>query len=208
MFTVLKIDLYLSAFLRIIAPHNTFFNYFFSFFSLKGNSLPIWIVIILIVLILEERKNPGISKKDVKFLVLFFLSFVITSILSTYILKNIFRRPRPTLTKTSINVSLPTTNHQSLITSNCPCDFSFPSSHAAAAFASFAVLSFFDKKKRLFYLTIASLISYSRIYLYCHYFLDIVGGALIGYFTARLILKVKLNKCLDYLQEKYTDLRK
>ena len=175
---LLLFDQSITLFLKNLIPHNLFFNYFFSFFSLKGNSIFVWLLVILISVILEERKNPWISKRDKKFIILFSLSFILTTLIVSYPLKNLFHRPRPTLdTKYSI-----------LNTNSCPKDFSFPSGHAATAFAAAAILVYFDKKRRWFYYAIAVLISFSRIYLSCHYFFDVVAGALIGYAISRLLL--------------------
>jgi undecaprenyl-diphosphatase len=168
---LLLLDQSITLFLKNLVPHSTFLNYFFSFFSLKGNSIVVWLLVILISLILEERKNPGISQKDKKFIILFSLSFLLTALIVTFPLKNLFHRQRPIIE-----------------ISNCPKDFSFPSSHAATAFAAATILTYFNKRKRWFYYTVAILISLSRIYLGCHYLLDVISGALIGYFISRLLL--------------------
>lgn len=170
---IISLDYSLSYFLHNLIPHNNFFNYLFSFFSLKGSSILIWLIVIIIVIILEERKDPGISKRDKKFIILFSLSFLLTLLFTDLILKNIFQRLRPTLEIL-----------------NCPKDFSFPSTHAATAFAAATILTFFDKKRAWFYYLIAILISYSRIYLGCHYLLDVVIGAIIGRLVSRLLVFV------------------
>ncbi len=154
---------------------NSLLNIFFSFFSLTGVHFITWLLIIIFVIYLEERVHPGIQRQDIKFIVLFLLIFALTYISSELILKNIFQQPRPSLF------------------ANCPRNYSFPSTHAATAFASAAVLSFFDKKRCWFYYLVAVLIGISRIYLQCHYLIDVVGGALIGYIISRLILRIKLH---------------
>lgn len=178
MLNLFRLDYFITSFLRDILPHLPFFNTFFSFFSLKGSSILIWILVMIIVLILEERKNPGITKQDKKFIIIFFASFLLTFLLSDFVLKNIFQRVRPFLD----------TKYFILNTFICPLDFSFPSAHAATAFAAAGVLAYFDKKRRLFYYLVAVLISYSRIYLGCHYFFDVVIGAILGYIISRLLL--------------------
>jgi len=182
MLNLFGLDYAMTTFLRDIIPHSSFFNYFFSFFSLKGASILVWILVIAIVVILEERKNPGINKRDKKFIFLFSISFLFTFLLADIVLKNIFLRPRPIQLTRLI---------QPIFT--CPADFSFPSAHAATAFAAATVLTFFNKKHRWFYYTIAVLISYSRIYLGCHYFFDVVAGALLGYLISILITKLFPN---------------
>lgn len=177
MSALLNLDFFLTNFFNKLIPHNQFFNYFFSFFSLKGSSILIWLLIIFVVVIFEERKNPGISKRDKKFIILFSLAFLLTAFLTDIVLKNIFMRPRP--------FDFAQSKPFDFI---CPTDFSFPSTHAATAFTAAMILTFFDKKRRWLYLLVAILISYSRIYLSCHYFLDVVAGAFIGYIISRLLL--------------------
>ncbi|MEK7597256.1 MAG: phosphatase PAP2 family protein [Patescibacteria group bacterium] len=177
---VINLDYTLTNFFNQLIPHNIFFDRFFSFFSLKGASILVWILVIVIVLILEERKNPGINKRDKKFIFLFSISFLLTFLLSDFVLKNIFQRPRPF---TTIFNDL-----QLFLTFSCPSDFSFPSAHAATAFVAFGVLAHFDKKRKWFYFIVALLISYSRIYLGCHYFLDVFTGAVLGYIISQLFL--------------------
>jgi len=180
---VIFFDYFFTNFLNKFIPHNIFFDYLFSFFSLKGSSIFIWLFVIVLTLILEERKNPGIAKRDKKFIILFSVSFLVAFLSADVILKNIFLRPRPlpvvVLAKTGFL--------------SCPKNYSFPSAHAATAFAAATVLTFFDKKRHRFYYAVAILISYSRIYLNCHYFFDVVFGALLGYLISKLILRLIPN---------------
>ena len=163
-----KIDSIATNFLCFLFPHNEFFDLFFSFFSLKGDSLLIWALILFFLVLFEERR-------DKRFVLYFLASFGITALVSNFLLKNIFQRIRPyTLLEKSVAV--------------CPTDFSFPSGHAATAIAAATVLSAFDGKRKWFYYTIAVLISFSRIYLGCHYVIDVVGGALVGWLISKGIL--------------------
>ena len=180
--SLLSLDQSITLFFKNLIPHNVFFDYFFSFFSLKGSSILIWILIIIGVAILEEKKYPGISKKDKKFLLLFSVSFLLTIFISTVFLKNIFHRIRPSGLFSPFNP-------YSLL-SSCPKDFSFPSTHAATAFAAATILAFFDKKRKWFYFIIAVLISFSRIYLGCHYLLDVIVGCFIGWIISKIILRI------------------
>lgn len=58
--------------------------------------------------------------------------------------------------------------------------FSFPSGHAAIAFALSFVLGKIDKKRAVYYYLLAIVISFSRIYLGKHYPSDVVVGAILG----------------------------
>lgn len=65
---------------------------------------------------------------------------------------------------------------------------SFPSGHVTAAFAIATVESQFHPRQAQFWYTGATLISYSRLRLNRHYVQDVVAGAALGFFTARLEL--------------------
>jgi undecaprenyl-diphosphatase len=67
-------------------------------------------------------------------------------------------------------------------------DPSFPSDHAAAAFAiAFAVLAF-SRRVGAVFLALATLIGLSRIALGMHYPSDVLVGALVGFGTAMLVV--------------------
>lgn len=63
---------------------------------------------------------------------------------------------------------------------------SFPSGHAASAFALAAVLSFSVKNKNysILFLMIAALVGYSRIYLGQHFIDDLLAGSVVGVVSA------------------------
>lgn len=167
--TILQFDRFLTQFINGLIPHNHFFNLFFSFFSLRASSLPIWIVIIILLMIFEEKINK-------KFILYFFVALLITSVVVLG-LKNITKRQRPFVTEKALIT-------KNIIANNMHCDkdYSFPSGHASIAFASATVLATFDKKRKWVYYGIAVLIALSRIYLQCHYFLDVLTGGTFGFF--------------------------
>ena len=85
--------------------------------------------------------------------------------------------------------------------------YSFPSGHSASSFAAALViglrykLNFREKSYGLIYplLAFAVIIGFSRIYIGVHYPFDVLFGALVGIFSALLILKVEDNKIVDKL---------
>jgi len=177
------VDLGLTNLIISVIPHNQLLNLFFSFFSLRGSSIFIWIIVIVVILVLEERKYPGIQKKDIKFLIIFILSFSLSFITSDYLLKNLIKRPRP-----SHPSNLTLTYEVKGRLAQCPKDYSLPSSHATTAFASATILTFFDKKRKWFYYALAVLISLSRIHLGCHYFFDVIVGCIVGWTISKGII--------------------
>ena len=70
--------------------------------------------------------------------------------------------------------------------------YSFVSSHASNMFAVFVFTSRIFKNRSYFVLMLfwALVVSYSRIYVGVHYPLDVVGGALLGWFLGVLMFKV------------------
>ncbi|MGI4792451.1 MAG: phosphatase PAP2 family protein [Janthinobacterium lividum] len=74
---------------------------------------------------------------------------------------------------------------------------SFPSGHATAAFAAAAVESQWHPKEAPYWYAGAALISVSRVSLNRHYTQDVVAGAALGYFTARLELSQRRGLILS-----------
>ena len=93
---------------------------------------------------------------------------------------HVWERPRPYVTH-----GLST----HLLSASSP-DPSFPSDHAAAAFAiAFAVLAF-SRAAGLGFLAAATLIALSRIALGLHYPSDVLAGALVGWMAATVVVHV------------------
>ncbi len=182
---ILFLDKNLTLFLAHIFPKNFFTLSFFSFLSIQGASFFLWLIIILLLIYLEERKNPGISRRDKQFVFSFLLAFISTLLIVEFPLKNFFQRQRPYVT----NLNQFVLRFEGQVR-HCP-GFSFPSSHAATAFVSATILAFFDKKRKSFYYLVAFLIAYSRIFLFCHYFLDVLVGGILGYGIGKIILRIK-----------------
>jgi undecaprenyl-diphosphatase len=64
---------------------------------------------------------------------------------------------------------------------------SFPSGHAATAFAAATVVAAFHPRLRVPIYALAALVALSRVYLGVHYWLDIVAGAALGVIVGLLI---------------------
>lgn len=131
------------------------------FVSALGNAGMIWVLLAIILLFIPKTRKSGI---------ILAMALLLDLILCNIILKNVFARMRPCDINTAI---------QLLITK--PDDFSFPSGHTAAAFASVSSL-YFAGKKMLWKpaLVLAIFIAFSRMYLYVHYPTDILGGIVVG----------------------------
>lgn len=167
---ILSLDSLVTSSIARLFPHNIFFDTIFSFLSLNGNFLFIWVFILLFLFFKERRKDKLVF-------VYFALSLVIT-LLAANFLKDIFDRPRPWTLIPPEDVRCMESN------------FSFPSGHAAGAMSGAVILAAYNKKRKYLYYVIAALISLSRIYWQCHYLLDIIFGASLGFLVSYLILKI------------------
>ena len=68
--------------------------------------------------------------------------------------------------------------------------YGFVSSHAANIFAAAVVFSYFYPKNKYIYFFIATLVSYSRVYVGVHYPGDVIFGGLLGYGLAWIVLSL------------------
>lgn len=68
-------------------------------------------------------------------------------------------------------------------------DYSFPSGHTQAAFASAWILYRMNRKGGILAMILAVLIAFSRLYLYMHYPTDVLAGFLFGSLWAFLALR-------------------
>ena len=125
-----------------------------------GNGGVIWITLTIVLLISRRYRKAGAA-------MLFALVLDVT--ICNIILKPLVARIRPCDVNTAV---------QLLITR--PTDYSFPSGHTAASFASTAALYFSRKKLWIPALVLAVWIAFSRLYLYVHYPTDILAGVMLG----------------------------
>ena len=96
------------------------------------------------------------------------LSFALAS-LFVMLLKDAFDRPRPGVEHTALDPAVAT-----------PGSPSFPSGHAATAFAVAAVVAVRHPRLRWPLVGIAAMVALSRVYLGVHYWLDVIAGTALG----------------------------
>ena len=94
-------------------------------------------------------------------------------------LKEAFDRARPPLADPSFVSVVPP-----------PGSDSFPSGHAAEAFAAAAVLAALHPRLRVPVLVLAALVALSRVYLGVHYPADVVAGAVLGLVLGALAIRI------------------
>jgi undecaprenyl-diphosphatase len=122
----------------------------------------VWLVIGLAITLIR-RTTPAL-------LLELTLAIVLASFLADHVMKPLASRERPFVSTPEI-----------LVIGSRPDDASFPSGHAANAFAGASVLARRLRAQRVLWWSLALLIAYSRVYLGVHYPLDVIGGALLGF---------------------------
>ena len=126
-----------------------------------GNGGIFWISLTLLLLILPKYRKVGAMSAT---------SLIFDLLSVNVLIKNLVARARP---YTQIEGLINIIGEQS--------DFSFPSGHTAASFATVTVLLLCAPKKLSIPMTVlAVLISLSRLYVGVHYPTDVLGGVVIG----------------------------
>lgn len=126
-----------------------------------GDAGIVWIILTVILLLIPKTRKAGAYMA---------VALIADLIICNAILKPIVARPRPYSINKTIKLLVPPLR-----------DYSFPSGHTAASFASVSAL-YFAGRKRLAVgaLVVSILIAFSRMYLYVHYPTDVLGGLIIG----------------------------
>lgn len=128
-----------------------------------GDAGALWILLGLVFLFSVKTRKMG-------FQVL--ASLALGYLLGNLILKNVIARERPYTINTNITLLIKE-----------QLDYSFPSGHTLASFNGAITIFFYRKKWGIAALALASLIAFSRMYLYVHFPTDILGGVLLAMFV-------------------------
>lgn len=141
--------------------HTPVLDKFMVFVTTLGNAGIIWIVLTVLFLLIPKMRKTGIVMAA---------ALIVDLLLCNVVLKNLVARTRPYDVNTGVQLLVAKLH-----------DYSFPSGHTAASFASVAAL-YFAGEKKLWKptLVLACLIAISRLYLYVHYPTDVLGGVIFG----------------------------
>ncbi len=110
------------------------------------------------------------------------LTILFSDQLSSFVIKQMFERPRPCHTLQNVRLLV-----------GCGGGFSFPSSHAVNNYAGALILAYFIPRARWWFFGFASLIAFSRIYVGVHYPLDVLGGGILGLICGSIVICVYLS---------------
>lgn len=136
--------------------------------SKLGNGGIIWLVLSGLLCVFPKYRKAGVTMLT---------ALALDVLLCNVMLKPLVGRMRPFIVNTGVELLI-----------NAPKDFSFPSGHTAASFAAAFALLFVKNKLWIPSMILASLIAFSRLYLYVHYPTDVLAGILLG-----LIVSVAAN---------------
>ena len=144
------------------------------FISWTGNHGTVWILLAVFLLLLKKQRIHGLSTA---------CGLILDLVSCNLTLKPLIGRVRPFVVNPSVELLVAP-----------PLDASFPSGHTAASFAAVFALYFSGSPLWRPAAVLASLIAFSRLYLYVHWPTDILGGILlgmaVGWLGAKLVKKV------------------
>ena len=134
----------------------------FIFITHLGDKGIVWIGITLMMLMFKKTRKCGI---------MIAVALILGTLTGNLALKIIIARARPFFENPSMYIMLPISP---------PGGYSCPSGHTLSSFASAFSIFLNNKKLGIPALILASLIGFSRCYLYVHYLTDVLFGAVLG----------------------------
>lgn len=125
-----------------------------------GDAGILWIILTVIFLLTKKYRKTGIVMA---------IALAVDLICCNIIIKPLVARTRPYDINTAVKLLIP-----------AQIDYSFPSGHTAASFASAAAMYYSGCRFWTAALVMAVIIGFSRLYLYVHFPTDVLAGALLG----------------------------
>ncbi len=144
--------------------HNPILDKIMLFITSLGDDGIFWIAIGVICLFFKKHRKMGLQ---------LLLSMLCTFILGNLILKNIFARPRPCDIDAAVTLLI-----------SRPHGHSFPSGHSINSMVAAVALFLNNKKIGIPAIIVATLIGFSRLYLFVHFPTDVLGGFAIAILVA------------------------
>jgi undecaprenyl-diphosphatase len=135
-----------------------------------GNGGIIWIMIAILLMSNKKYRNIG-------FMAL--VALILSTVLGEGILKHVIQRIRPSADIPAVNLLI-----------SKPLSYSFPSGHTTSSFAVAGVLAKYFKDYALEFFSLASVIAFSRLYLYVHYPTDVLAGIVLGLICSKVTIYI------------------
>lgn len=145
--------------------------------KITGSYGQLWVIAGIALLIPKKTRKTGITV---------LLSYVGVLIFGELILKHLITRPRPCQIDQTFAMLV-----------ERPTSSSFPSTHAAWAFAAATAIFMKYKKTGIAVFLLAALIAFGRMYLFLHFPTDILCGIILG-----VILGIAADKICDRISKR------
>lgn len=144
--------------------HHPVLDQIMLFISSLADAGWLWLTIGVICLFFKKHRKMGVQ---------LLVSMLCTFILGNLVLKNIFARPRPCDIDTAVTLLL-----------SRPHGHSFPSGHSINSMVAAVALFLNNKKIGIPAVILATLIGFTRLYLFVHFPTDVLGGFAIAILVA------------------------
>lgn len=128
--------------------------------SRLGGGGEVWLLLALVLVMVPSTRKAGAA---------IFAALALEFICCNLLAKPLIGRVRPCDVNQAVQLLV-----------SRPLDFSFPSGHSASSFAAACALYFSGSRLWKPALILATLIAFSRLYLYVHYPSDVAAGILLG----------------------------
>lgn len=149
--------------------------------SFLGNGGWLWIALTAVLLLRKDTRRIGGAAAA---------SLVLCFLVGNVFLKNWVARPRPCWLDPSVNLLI-----------SVPRDYSFPSGHTMIGMTAAMSVFLYNRFWGGWLLALASLIGFSRLYLFVHFPTDVLAGAAAGILIAvwmhREIERISLRQRKD-----------
>ena len=156
---IMNIDILILDFIQDYIK-NPFFDFLMPWISWLGNGGLIWIIAAVVLLAIPKYRKGGIALS---------VGLLAGLLIGNLTLKPLIARVRPFDMVEGIELLIA-----------APNDFSFPSGHTLSSAIAAATLTMTDKRFGYAAIPLATLIAFSRMYLYVHYPTDILGAVLLA----------------------------
>jgi len=144
--------------------HNPILDKMMLFITSLGDDGWFWLAIGVVCLVFKKHRKMGLQ---------LLLSMLCTFILGNLIIKNLVARPRPCDIDTAVTLLL-----------SRPHGHSFPSGHSINSMVAAVALFLNNKKIGIPAVIIATLIGFTRLYLFVHFPTDVLAGFVIAILVA------------------------
>lgn len=140
--------------------HNPILTEIFKVLTNMGEYGAVWIIIGIVLFINKKTRHIGLTLA---------IAVLLSLAVSNGIIKNLAARSRPCWLNPDVNMLIA-----------IPKDYSFPSGHASAGFASAVSICMWNRRYGIAAIILAALIAASRMYFYVHFPTDIIAGIVLG----------------------------